>query len=211
MGQMDFFTNMKTVAIVITLLEGVCIIYLRWVVRFLEEGHTQQRIFIGICSCLFMTFAWLFYGGKAVVGNWIYLEYGISNWIYTILLWDFFGTLMVCFDCIVLYYGIRIYFQIRKGYMSKAGEIYPPFQGSFTFMVWGLLFIVLATFVFYQYFCIHVYQTYRLSSAHVHRMSDFYRRISSVYFIIFEGSITVVALKIYMYLKKITEIESYDR
>jgi len=128
--------------------------------------------------------------------------------IYRWALWNFFCTLWVILEGIIMVYVWRLYKIIKSsGGRELKGEENAEKGGSRPLLMGIPLLSVsfLAGYVFYQYNLLGMVEAKTIDGMGVYRISLFYIRICGLFWILFEWIVAIAGIRTYRLMKKAGE------
>jgi hypothetical protein len=199
----------KSMALFWTLAEGLILISMRWGYLTLKRGQGNQKRFVAICVTLFVCFVFLMLGGEAAFRGFEDFNRRMNLSLYRWVLWNFFCTLWVLLEGMIMVYVYRIYRRLKpcpgdrrqertSTRCNKKGLGLPEFR----FGPIILLVLLLGVFLSYAGGLVSVTHRYSLGFVEIDRISLFYIRICGMFWIIFEWVVLVLGIKTYFIIKR---------
>ena len=196
-------TFYKSMALFWTLAEGLIVFFLRWGFLSYSRGEGRQRGFLIFSLILFALFCGLLFLGENLFGRILDLQQGHHLRIYRWALWNFFCTLWVVLEGLIMIYMIRIYRELRPS--PARSRAFKPGNNSVRnrtmFGVPVLVFSLFTFYLFYQFNLLALVGSHDLDPKGIYRISVFYIRICGLFWILFEGVAALLTLKAYVTLK----------
>lgn len=196
---MDMYTFHKSMALFWTLAEGLILIYIRWGFMFLIKRKGREKIFLISCVTIFGLLIFLMYGGEIFFGKFMDLRRGTNLHIYRWALWNFFCTLWVVLEGIIMIYVLRIYKALRSPLQKK---VLKREKSNFPYGILILIFSFFTLYVFYQYNLLSIINKNLLDARGIVHISTFYIRICGLFWILFEWIVAFIGIKTYFVLKR---------
>lgn len=195
----------KSMALFWTLAEGFILISMRWGYLTLKKGQGNQKRFVATCVTLFVCFAFLMLDGESAFRGFEDFNRRLYRWV----LWNFFCTLWVFLEGIIMVYVYRIYRQLKPCPRNRGQEmrlISRTNQGSglpeFRFGPFILMVFFLGVFISYAFGLVSVTHRHSLGFVEIDRISLFYIRICGIFWIIFEWIVAVLGIRSYFIIKR---------
>jgi hypothetical protein len=187
-----------------TLAEGLILFYVRGGFLFFKEGKKRQKIFLIFCVTLFGLLILLLFGGEFFFGKIIDLRQDIHLMVYRWALWNFFCTLWVILEGVIMVYVHRIYKTLMPSLQKKdlTKEKSRPVKNGLTWGIPLLIFPLFALYLFYEYGLLSLLNKDLLDSRSIFPISSFYIRICGLFWILFEGVVAFFGIKTYLALKR---------
>lgn len=179
----------KIMALFWTVAEGALLLYLRWGYLKLRGGDSGQREWIILCSVIFSMLALWMLAGEALVHEWLPDIRHVK--LYRWGMWNFFCTLFVGLEGVIMIYVIRIHGLLR----SRTGSGGRRSPGA---IMWPLF----ALFAFYHFTFFQTALNHALSNLQIYHVSVFYIRICGLFWILFEWVVAVYGFKTYGLLRE---------
>ncbi len=178
----------KTMALFWVLAEGIIFLYLRWGYLKLRGRESNSRAWIILCSAIFCVLALWLFTGEALVHRILSDIRHIK--LYRWVTWNFFCTLWVVLEGVIMVYVIRIYGLLlsREGGKEKRTAV---------MITWPLFTL----FAFYHFAFLETALHHGMEVVEIYNVSVFYIRICGLFWIIFEWVVAVYGLKTYALLK----------
>ncbi|MFH1490330.1 MAG: hypothetical protein ABII06_15600 [Pseudomonadota bacterium] len=197
----------KSMALFWTLAEGLLVFFLRWGFIFFSRGRGRQRVFLLFCLGFFLFLGGLLFAGEGVVGSVVDLQRGHHLKIYRWALWNFFCTLWVVLEGLIMIYMIRIYRELRPciALAKTPGSLEVRDRNRALFGAPLLICSLFALYVFYQFNLFSLLWGPGLDSKGIYRISVFYIRICGIFWILFEGIAAVLTVKAFLILKNMED------
>ena len=177
---------------------GVGVITVRHVVVFLETGRRRQRAVPIVCTVGFALLALMIYQGPALLAGWSLGPPGFSYAIVFAVWMGFLCTLWAALDGMFVLYVKRIH-DLVAARLSGGGRPTPQRRG----MIIALLFLgFFSAYLIYFLNAVSVCLRRGLDAGDLMNLTFFYARLSYVFWILFEGLLTVVTFRIWRLLRQ---------
>lgn len=197
----------KSIPLFWTLAEGLIMIVLRQGFLFLRGEKRSQLIFFLFALCMFLVLVYLRFRGEDCMGLLLDMERDINIVMYKKALWNFFCTIWVILEGVIMIYVFRIYKILRTNTKENESE-----KEETTLLksniAWGipvLVFSFVSLYAFYQYVFISLSMEYVFSFDTIRMISTFYIRICGLFWIIFEWVVAIIGIRTYQLLKDMGE------
>ncbi|MFH0843919.1 MAG: hypothetical protein V1930_00450 [Pseudomonadota bacterium] len=197
------YISYKLMAVFWTLAEGIILVFMRWGFLFLKKGQERQNGFLISFAILLALLTSLFFWGENAFGKIIDLEKGLHLSAYRWAIWNFFCSLWVILEGVIMIYGFRIYKILKsifKNEIPKKAKV-PVKRADFA---WGIPLLVLFFLLFYSFFectVLSMIIKHGMDAKNLRNVSLFYIRICGLFWIFFEWVIALLTIKIYVLLK----------
>ncbi len=187
-----------------TLAEGLILFYVRAGFLFFKEGKKRQKTFLTICVITFGFLILLLFGGEYFFGKIIDLRQDIHLMVYRWALWNFFCTLWVILEGVIMIYVLRIYKTLMPPLQKKNLKIEKshPVKNGLTWGIPVLIFPFFALYIFYEYNLLSLFNKDLLDAKSIFHISSFYIRICGLFWILFEWVVAFYGIKTYFFLKR---------
>ena len=189
-----------------TFAEGLILIYMRWGVLFLRRGEERQRIFLFFCIVIFFLLFCLMFRGENFFGGFMDLEQGHNLKVYRWALWNFFCTLWVILEGIIMVYVLVLYktltFHLKNSDVIIKKEKRQRTKSNITYGIPLLIISLFSLYIFYEYNLISIIENNVIDGKAIYRISLFYIRICGLFWIIFEWIVAYVGIKTYRLMKE---------
>lgn len=179
----------KTMALFWTLAEGIIFLYLRWGYLKLRGSESNQRVYVILCSATFCVLALWLFTGETLANR--YLSDIRHIKLYRWGTWNFFCTLWVGLEGVIMIYVIRIYRLLRSKAAGKPGR-------TAVTIMWPLFFL----FALYHLAFFETALNQAMTTIEIYNVSVFYIRICGLFWITFEWVVAVYGLKTYGLMKQ---------
>ena len=194
-----------------TFAEGLVLIYLRWGVLLLKRGEERQKIFLIFCVITFFLLTCLMFGGESFFGLFFDLQTGLNLITYRWALWNFFCTLWVILEGIIMLYVVRLYKTLRPSLNESVSTLTKeksstPLSNS-SYGIYALISVLISLYVFYEYNLLTMIGENGLDVESIYRISLFYIRICGIFWVLFEWIVAFMGIKTYLLLKGVGESE----
>jgi len=185
-----------------TLAEGLILIYMRRGFLIFKMGKPQQRGFNLFCGTMFIILVFIMLGGESLLGRFMDLGRGLNFITYRWALWNFFCTLWVVLEGIIMIYVLRIYKLLAPAYNKKTFSAKGSVKKGPAIGIPLLIFSFFILYLFYEYNLLSVINNYGLKAGGVNRISVFYIRICGLFWIIFEWIVAFIGIKTFFIMKE---------
>ena len=186
-----------------TFAEGLILIYLRWGFLSFNKGEGKQRAFLIFCIAVFALLLWLMFGGEVFFAKFVDLEQGFNLSVYRWALWNFFCTLWVLLEGIIMVYVLRIYKTLKQPYKNKGLKTGKNslLGANFNYGIPLLIVSLFTLYFFYEYNFVSMVNKNVLDAKSIYRISLFYIRVCGFFWILFEWIVAFIGIKAYLFLK----------
>ncbi|MDY7038552.1 MAG: hypothetical protein SV375_20665, partial [Thermodesulfobacteriota bacterium] len=189
-----------------TFAEGLILFYMRWGVLFLRRGEGRQRIFLFFCVVIFLLLFCLMFGGENYLSGFLDLEQGHNLKVYRWALWNFFCTLWVILEGIIMIYVLVLYktltFHLKNNDVIIKKEKRQRTRSNITYGIPLLIINLFSLYIFYEYNLISLIENNVIDGKAIYRISLFYIRICGLFWILFEWIVAYVGIKTYRLMKE---------
>ena len=190
-----------------TFAEGLILFTLRSAFFSLKKRvDKSQPSFLIFCVIIFALFICLMFCGEIFFGKFLDLQQALNLTFYRWALWNFFCTLWVIMEGIIMVYVLRIYNTLK--YLLKKDLKSGKNNMVRIRLSYGILLLALplfALYAFYEYNILSIISRYGLDAKSLRFMSLFYIRVCGIFWILFEWIIAFIGIKTYFMLKIIGE------
>jgi hypothetical protein len=197
----------QSMALFWTLAEGVILLFLRWGLLLLGRERESQKYFLAFSMITFAFLALLVFLGESIFGRVLNLEHIDHLTLYRWALWNFFCTLWIVLEGVIMIYVIRIYGILKVALQGRAsasqGIIGDP-SGS----ACGIPLLVCSLFglyLFYESALLFTVGRQGLGVEAIYHISLFYIRICGIFWIVFEWIVAILGIKTFFALKGMEE------
>ena len=187
-----------------TFTEGLVLVALRWGFLSLtkEEGH--QKIFIFFCLTTFLLLIILRFWGAHLFDQFVDLRKMKNLILFRRASWNFFCTLWVILEGIIMIYVLKIYRLIKPLLGNKQSNntkrAWPRKETAYG--IPALIISLFALYAFYQYHVLMLGVYHPLSIEEIRLLSSFYIRICGLFWILFEGIVAITGIRMLLCLKR---------
>lgn len=191
-------------ALIWTFAEGLLLFYIRGGFLFSKEGKRGQKKFLIFCVTLFGLLISLVYGGEIFFGKFMDLRQDIHLMVYRWALWNFFCTLWVILEGVIMVYVLKIYKTLMPPLQKKnlKKEKSRSVKNGLTWGIPVLIFPLFALYIFYEYHLLSLFNKDLLDAKSIFHISSFYIRICGLFWILFEWVVAFYGIKTYFFLKR---------
>lgn len=203
------YVFIKITAFFWTLAEIIIIFYLNWGNSLIKGKGKGEKIFTIICIALSVSLALLLFWGDTLLGKSIDFNSGYNLYYYQNSLYNFFCTIWVVLEGIIMIYILTIYKSMKNLLTNKntVNNDISIARSSFHFLN---LFIVFSFFIILSFIALYISYEYNLISLAINHnlsidnfqnLSLVYIRICGVFWVIFEGVVAFMGFKTYSLFK----------
>ncbi|MBW1800975.1 MAG: hypothetical protein JRJ85_09615, partial [Deltaproteobacteria bacterium] len=205
-GEMYLFS--KSMALIWTFAELLILVMVRWVFFILQDRRKHFRDVVLFSALLFCILGVLLIAGEDIFERFLDLHPRRNLMLYRRLLWNFFCSVWVMLEGVIMIYVFRIYRTLSAVSGRNAAPLtvrsLPKKRGG----PWPLLFLIagfLFLFILYQYGLVSVAYRYDIPLRGIYRMSIFYVRICGIFWIIFEWVVALFGIRTYHIMRSWSE------
>lgn len=177
------------------LVQQICLCCIKWAYEDILGNSGVVKWFVAANVALFFCCVLFAFDSRLAVAL-VYesLPTGVRH-IYDRLRWNFFCSVMLILDGLLIMYGFRIY----KLYMSQVPAVRPRLAVGIGDFVAGGIFLVF--FGVYHYGMASVAMSHRLSEVDLYAIQFFYIKIANFFYAFFEGTLAVLLWRVYRRIK----------
>lgn len=188
----------KIMAIFWLFAEGLVMVYIRKSFLFLKKGEARQKEFVFFCITFFIILVCLNFGEEINVDRYFGIKYRSLGYFYYSYLWNFFCTLWVAIEAVIVIYVFKIYNLLRMALEKKKSIL------NITLLFGpGIFFLFLfAFYVGYHSYLGALVDMDGYHHRHMQNMFNFYIKICGMFWILIEWVVGLIGLKIFFLLKK---------
>lgn len=188
----------KTMGIFWLFAEGLVMVYMRKGFIFLRKGEVQQKTFIFFCITVFVLLFCLNFGEEINLDRYLGIKYRSLGHFYYSYLWNFFCTLWVAIEAAIVIYVFKIYNLLRVALEEKKSIL----NRTLLFGP-GIFFLFLFVFyVGYHSYLGSIVDMDGYNHRYIQNSFNFYIKICGMFWILIEGVVGLLGLKIFFLLKR---------
>ncbi|MBN2126247.1 MAG: hypothetical protein JW821_18250 [Deltaproteobacteria bacterium] len=197
---MSVFTLAQVMALFWTLAEGLILIGLGRVL-FLIGGKRKRSPVCDAGGVLGFVLAFLIlFHGESLLGGILDLQRAPCLTFYRWALWNFFCTLWVVLEGVIMIVVFRI-FRILRFRESPAGPDSCRIPKGSSWTIPLLVLSLFGLYAFYQIQVARMMDADRLTVQGIYHLSLFYIRICGVFWILFEWTVALIGVRTFVLLK----------
>ena len=178
--------------------EGLVMVYIRKSFIFLKKGEARQKAFIFFCITFFIILVCLNFGEEINIDRYLGIKYRSLGYFYYSYLWNFFCTLWVAIEAVIVIYVFKIYNLLRIALEKKKSilNITLLFGPSIFFL------FLFAFYVGYHSYLGSLVDMDGYNHRNIQNSFNFYIKICGMFWILIEWVVGLIGVKIFFLLKR---------
>jgi hypothetical protein len=184
-----------------TLAEAMVLVAVRWGLATLKGQRMRHDLLLSFLCGLIIAMGIIRFEGEWFLGHLFGLSDKMHIALYKTLYWNFFCTIWVILEGVIMVYVVRIYRTIRPLYDKQVKKV--SRRTGFPSGIHLVIFLVLGLYMIYEYNVVKIALNHRVEISGIVALSAFFVRICGVLWILFEGFVALIGLKTYLLLKRV--------
>ena len=186
--------------------EFFALIFVKYWYNIFLNKKRDFNFFLNLCLILFVFLIILLLLGDKILSKNLDFFGNISNYLQYITIWNFFCTVWVMLEGLIIVHVIAICKLIT--YILKTDNnrniLFNKYKNKIDRVLIILIFSILILFPViyfsYEYYLFHIYFKLNIPENNINRASDFYIISCGIFWIIFEGIVTFYCIKLFLIL-----------